>query len=132
MKEERLIDLLSPLEKVTLANEFSSLGATYFTLYLTLLSGYLVVAFLAGRKLTKSQVTTVNWVFILSAIFFTLSTLGNFIFSIGYYMAAPWRESILQGFYLMGALDIVMALAMVAGIFASLKFMKNIRESKPE
>ena len=130
-KTEYIIDILSPVQLVSLANEFSGLGATYFTLYLTLVSGYLITAFLAGSRLTKPQVTTINAIFIISAVFFTLSTLGNFVLSVGFYMAAPWREAARLEFLFMGIYDIFMALAMLAGIFASLKFMKDIRRSEP-
>ena len=130
MEKTYLIYLLEPAELVMLANEHSGLGATYFALYLSLVSGYLVVAYLAGEKLTKSQVSTVNYIFVLSAIFFTLSTLGNFVFAIGYYSKAPFRNSVLQSFYAMAVFDLLMALAMILGIFACLKFMRDIRAPK--
>jgi hypothetical protein len=130
LDKEFLIDLLEPVELIMLANEHSGLGATYFALYLSLVSGYLVVAYLAGEKLTQSQVATVNSIFVLSAVFFTLSTMGNFVFAIAYYTRAPFRDSVLLTFYGMALFDLLVALAMIGGIFACLKFMRDIRRPK--
>ena len=49
-------------------------SATYFAIFLTIVSGYLVVAYTAGAKLLRSQIRIINTVFILSTVSMSFAT----------------------------------------------------------
>ena len=104
---------------------------TCITLLITLVSGYLVVAFLAGDKLTRQQVVIVSSIYLLMSI---LVLWGSIEFVgkaegfeiIAYSMAG--KE--FQGFLPRG--DIGNSIMTVFGIaiIASLKFMWDVRNPK--
>ena len=52
-------------------------AATMYAIFLTILSGYLIVAYAVGAKLTSLQVTIVNILYIVTALT-TLAALGSF------------------------------------------------------
>ena len=51
---------------------------TASTLYLTVVSGYLVVVYQAGKNLTRYQLLLVSALFLSFAVFFTAGTFGFF------------------------------------------------------
>jgi hypothetical protein len=100
-------------------------------LYLSVISGYLIVAYLVGDKLTRSQIT------IISTLFVVMSSLAAYAITVwlmrGAYFVIQQRaiDSTLPGFahftfpVLLGAL-------LGGGVFACLKFMWDIRHPKTE
>lgn len=53
-------------------------GMTAMTLYFTVISGYLVVAYLAGKNLRRSQILFINGLFVSFALILTFGTFSFF------------------------------------------------------
>jgi hypothetical protein len=113
-------------ELALLANEA---GNTALALYMTTVSGYLLVSYVVGAKLTRYQITLVNALFVFFAAAFTYSAAGSFKAMVFY------LEELHQ---FKGGLDVVnttaeniyangMAIALIAGMIGSLGFMWNLR-----
>ena len=125
MTEYELLDLIN--------STIEGMG-TSFTIYLSMVSGYLVVAYLAGNKLTIPQTAIVGVLFIFSA--------GLQVWSIYAYQAAvreyldqkkafspltPYQTGLLQDNG-----GTIFALLMTCGIIASLYFMWSVRHPKTQ
>ena len=101
---------------------------TCISLLITLVSGYLVVAFTVGNRLTRQQVIIVNSIYLLMSIFVLWGTVAmvgkaHGFEVIAYSMAgAAFDEFVPRG-------DIANSIAIIFGfaIVASLKFMWDIR-----
>lgn len=102
-----------------------------FGMYITVVASYLVVAYLAGNKLTSQQTFIVSVLFSIAALLTTWSAynyLGRSIpFADALEALNPGRRYGAQPYtqYWMTAL-------LLAGICAALKFMWDIRHPKPE
>ena len=116
------------VESLQLANEFNELGATFFALYVTLVSGYLVTAYLAGAQLTRAQLRLVNAIFIFAAAYFLYSTMSMWVAGISFYLNAASDQWQLNS-YLAAVFNIVLSIAMLVGIFASVRFMRDVRRN---
>ncbi len=119
------------IELIFLANDA---GNTALALYMTTVSGYLLVSYLAGAKLTRYQITLVNALFIFFAAAFTYSATGSFKLMVFY-------EKEFQ--QLKGGLNVLsttaediyvngIAAALIVGVFGSLGFMWNLRRGENE
>ncbi len=126
MEDTTAFSTLAPAELLSLANEFNTLGGTYFAMYLTLVSGYLVAAYLAGANLTRGQVRLVNGMFTLSSIYFVWSTMTMWLAGVSIYLEAAdeeWKRNL----YVTAGLNLLLTIAMIVGIIASLHFMHGVR-----
>ena len=109
-------------------------GFTSFTIWLTIVSGYLYVAYSAGRDLTKLQVTIINSLYIVASIVFTASS--SLFFSRAAATIQVKAEIIpsavlpATNMKLMEAIILGMFIVMFSGLLASLYFMINIRREK--
>lgn len=110
---------MSEYETAGLTFSLIGYGMTAMALYFTVVSGYLIGAYMVGAQLSRSQawiVTSLFMVFALSLVFGTFSffaaasSIGERSLSSIEYWLAP-----------------IIGLAEVAGIVASLKFMFDIR-----
>lgn len=122
MTEYELVDAIAA---------YSSNLVTFFTVYLTLLSGYLVTAFVAGPRLSSAQVSILNVGFFISACLLTFSVAGAGIIRAHYTLEllelvadSPQRPVR----WLVVAFPILMA----GGVLASLYFMWSSRHPKEE
>jgi hypothetical protein len=117
-----------------LSRGYVEMEAVSFTIYLTLVSGYLVVGYLAGTRLSALQTGIVSALFVAGT---GLQTWGiqQYQVAISELLNAkseitpltPFQASVASN----GASDMFAAL-MAAGIVASLFFMWSIRHPKPE
>lgn len=106
---------------------------TCLTLLITLISGYLVVAFVAGEKMTSAQVSIVSSVYLLMILFVLYGTAAfvgkaHGFEEIAYSMAGEQLSSFVpRG-------DIALSIVVVFGIaiLASLKFMWDVRHPRVE
>jgi len=110
--------------------EFNVAGMTAMTLYITVMSGYLFVAYMIGIKLTRLQCAIITGLFLWFSVFVTLGT-------VGYFARATQLKGLFSDFtpsgitmdnwvtYSSSGLEIV-------GIFAALKFMWDVRHPKTE
>lgn len=126
MEETELASARESIELMSLANEFNSLGGTYFAMYITLVSGYLVTAYLAGTELTRGQLRLVNSIFVLSSLYFLWSTMSMWFAGVSlYFEAAP--EVWTMNLYFTVGLNALLSVAMLIGIIACLQFMHGVR-----
>ena len=113
-------------ELVFLANDA---GNTALALYMTTVSGYLLISYVVGAKLTRYQITLVSALFVFFATAFTYSATASFKAMVFY------QEELKQ---LKGGLGVLsttaedvyangIAVALIAGVFGSLAFMWNVR-----
>ena len=122
---------MTEAELVEAANSSWSLVTSAMGVYMTVTSAYLIAAFLAGVKLTTSQVG------IISALFITMAStlmIGLYGWTVrgAYYtseLAALNSDAAAYGF---SGIPIVLTSLCSIGVLASLKFMWDIRRSKTE
>ncbi len=123
---------MTEYEILDLFRGYVEMEAVSFTIYLTLVSGYLVVGYLAGTKLSALQAGIVSALFVAGA---GLQTWGiqQYQVAISELLNAkseitpltPFQASVVSN----GASD-MFAVLMAAGIVASLFFMWTIRHPK--
>ena len=108
---------------------YSSNAGTFFATYLTLLSGYLITAFVAGSRLNTLQVAILNIGFIIAVLVM---------------IWAAYHAGMVQVYYTNLLLEIApdspqsgrdwvmatMAILMFGGLAAALVFMWNVRHPK--
>lgn len=122
---------MTEVELVEAANSSWSLVIGALGSYITVVSAYLIVAYLAGVKLTTSQVG------IVSALFITMT--ATLMFGLyGWTVRGAYYTSALAGLnsdaaaYVVPWIPIVLTSICSLGIVASFKFMWDIRHSKTE
>ncbi len=120
---------MTQAELQDLAFSANGLGASYIAILLTLISGYLIVAYTTGAKLHRQQVALVNTLFGFSSSLFLYAAMACFykqmelleslrqIAPDNYYPAQPW-------------IIIMVAVVFALVIIASLKFMWDVRHPK--
>ena len=111
----------------------SYFGLTIDTLsfYMTVTSGYLIVAYLAGAKLSRSQIAVISTLYIFMA---SIATYGLYAF-VARGSAFSHKHSALDPgmvVYATPVLAVVLSVTLAGGIIASLLFMWNIRRTKTE
>jgi hypothetical protein len=111
----------------------SYFGLTIDTLsfYMTVTSGYLIVAYLAGAKLSRLQVAVISTLYIFMS---STATYGLYAF-VARGMAFSLKHSALDPeivVYANPVLSIVLSATLAGGIIASLIFMWNIRRVRTE
>jgi len=120
---------MTEYEYAELITSYATQGGTFFTIWLTILSAYALVAFFAGEKLNFSQIVALNSLYIFSA------SLAIFVFSgsfrtLVYYikqlkLLKPDSPQIMNN-YGTWAITIIAIL----GVFATLRFMSDVRHPK--
>jgi len=108
------------------AEAFSALMGASFSamgLYVTAMTGYLIAAYLVGEKLTRSQLFIVSTLFVVFTMVMTLA---------GFSLAERAIQLELEFEGQRDALDsasYVLAALQFLGIYAAIKFMRDIRKS---
>ncbi len=122
---------MTEYELVDATATYASNFVLIFTLYLTLISGYLITAFVAGTRLSTVQVSILNFGFIISAGLMAFSALGAGIIRVHYTRElleltadAPHRPLLW--------LFLSWFILMIGGVLASLYFMWDVRHPKSE
>jgi hypothetical protein len=133
---------LLALQAQRAANVFELGGILYagFTIYLTIITAYLIAAYVAGNKLTRPQVfiATATYLFGASVIASTLGIAWGGIETVRLNMAQTWIEygrPELAGRHDVagvGLLSLSWWVVLVIGILAPLYFMWSVRHSKAE
>lgn len=102
-------------------------GISAYTIFWTIIGGYIVAAYFAGAKLTKSQYAIVGSLYLVSASMTALAVHGYFELGFQYmselHEVNPKRELILGTKYLSRGTIPLNAVVIVAG----LKFMRDAR-----
>jgi hypothetical protein len=122
---------MTEYELVESIGVYASNSLQALSLFLTIVSAYLIAAFMAGDKLARRQVIIINTLFIIGALLFTYSTVGLLIRQVYY---ASQLAKIETDTFLAGRAPIapIIGLVQLGGIAASLKFMWDIRHPKPD
>lgn len=93
---------------------------TAMALYFTVISSYLIIAYMVGAKLARSQLIIVSSLFLVFAVSLVFGTFSFFV------AANSFGESSSSSIEYW--LAPIIAVAEVAGIIAALKFMFDIRK----
>ena len=117
---------MTEFELIEATGVYISASIASVSLYLTIISAYLITAYITGQKLNSSQVLVVNILFITAALIFTYSTIGM-LFRQQYFakqLAEIETDTLVAG---TAPLGIIMSIIQLGGIIACLKFMWDIR-----
>ena len=107
-------------------SNYGTQGMTVFTVWVSVVAGYLVVAYLAGSKLDRNQVVILNTLYIMVSSLIIFGIWGSF--KVQAFYAIQIRESYPASPHIMNyyvATGIVAGTAL--GTLASLKFMRDVR-----
>ncbi|MDH4002829.1 MAG: hypothetical protein OEU52_16420 [Xanthomonadales bacterium] len=108
---------------------YSSNSGTFFATYLTVLSGYLITAFVAGERLNTQQAFILNTGYIIATFVMIFATYGAGSTQVHYtqkLVALAADSPQLNRDWVMN----VTAMVMIGGVVASLYFMWSIRHPK--
>jgi hypothetical protein len=122
---------MTEAELVEASTSYLDLMLSSLSLYMTVVSGYLLVAFFIGSKLTRAQLSLVSALYVFIAISATYGFFSWMMRGIGY---AIKQEEINPSLKIYAGTPTAAAIAAVLllGIIASLKFMWDIRHPKTE
>jgi hypothetical protein len=122
---------MTEFELEILLTETGLAAVESFGMYVTVTVGYLVAAFVTGRKLTKTQVLIVNALFIISAMMMMVATVG--FITRGIPIADALEVIHPDRLYAMQPqVRIAVVILESSGILASLKFMWDVRHSEAQ
>ena len=110
---------------------FNSSAQGWIGLYISILSAYLITAYMAGLNLTRGQVIIVSAGFIAFAFLSIFGAVANSTrileFTLELRALNPDRNFAMQK-----AVIVIMQVLLTAGVFVALKFMWDIRHPKTE
>ena len=125
---------MTQFELTTLIFSATETGNMALALYMTAISGYLVVAFTVGQKLSRRQVTLINTLFIFFSMAFSYSALACFsamrIYTDQLLKISgnvPAVVGVMEVAYVL-----VVALGLIIGIIGAVVFMRNVRSQSAE
>jgi hypothetical protein len=95
------------------------------TLYVTVTSGYLLVAYLVGRDLTRLQTTIITVLYVVFAAMNTFAVVS--FFQSAFYFGNTYGAGLAPSWPAYGT-----GTLFILGILACLKFMWDVRHSKTE
>ncbi len=120
---------MTEYEYAELIATYSSNTGTFFATFLTVLSGYLIAAFVVGSRLSPIQVTILNTGYVVSVIISVWATYGAGMVQVHYtellLATAPDSPQLGRDWVM-----ITLAILMLGGLLASLFFMWNVRHQK--
>jgi hypothetical protein len=108
-----------------LTTELVAGGANAMNIYLTATSGYLLVAYLAGKNLTRMQTLIITVLYAVFASFNTIAILSHF--NNAFYFGHTYGAGLVPRWPIYG-----IGILFPLGILASLKFMWDVRHPKDE
>lgn len=122
---------LTEYELVDLAINVQASTTSGVSLFITIASGYLIVAWLVGEKLTRVQARLINVLFIFFQVMLITAWAGRWEY---FYKFFTVLTSIDSAFYESRSpiTTVGMGLIMLLSIFACLKFMWDIRHTKTD
>jgi len=110
-----------------LIGDAMNLSLAFMTLYLSVVTGYLIAAYLVGSRLTIFQAAFITLLFVVFSVHFTLSGFGAFEAAYAAHLKfssdAPVGPSPIMNRGL--------AAFQLAGVIGCLKFMWDVRNPKP-
>ena len=122
---------MTEAEAVESATAFWGLFATMLTVYLSATTGYLIVAYLVGHKLTLAQSVTVSCLYVVFALLSAYSAVGFALRGVDYVaIMMEYRPEAI--FYGRPEAVLTVGAVLLVGIIASLKFMWDVRRHSAE
>ena len=118
-------------EIIEAMTQYFGLVADMLTLYLTSTSGYLVVAYLIGAKITRSQLITFSSLYLIFAVVSSYLALGYGLRGL-HYANRLSEMNPATPLYATPIVPAMLGISLVGGIFASLWFMWKIRRPGEE
>ena len=110
---------------------YSGLVATYLTTYLTVVSGYLITAYIAGKRFSTSQVTLLSCLFVVATAMLTMAVFASSLRWLSY--IEKLKQLVPDESYPMNLpFAYIVCFICIAGILAGLKFMWDVRHPKTE
>ena len=110
-----------------------SLGnaASIFAVYLSVTSGYLIVAYLVGNNLTRMQNTLITGLYIIFAVLIAVGLVANFDRAayLLEFTEETYRSPLSSG---LPAVAIIAGPILLIGVAACVKFMWDVRHPKTE
>lgn len=122
---------MSESETIGAMTEYFSLVADMLSLYLSATTGYLIIAYLVGFKLTRPQLVIVSGLYLSFALIATYLAVGYGFRGIHY--AETLRELNAETpVYSTTVVPSTLAAVLLLGVAASLKFMWDVRHVKSD
>lgn len=121
---------MSEAELVQAVTEYATAAMTAISIYLTIVSAFLVASFVAGSKLSRNQLFIVGVLFVSSAAFFTYVSVGCILRQV-YYATLLVQVAPGSPIYVNRFTALCIGVIQTLGIFASLKFLLDLRRPKP-
>lgn len=107
-------------------SNYGTQGMTVFTVWVSVVAGYLVVAYLAGSKLDRNQVLILNTLYIMVSLLIIFGIWGSF--KVQAFYAIQIRDSYPASPHIMNYyVAFGIATGTLLGTLASLKFMRDVR-----
>lgn len=97
-------------------------------IYFSALTGYLIVAYMIGDKLTVMQSAIITVGFVVFALLLTFGTVGQATRAV--FLIGKTSEEYQSGIMINDTTVIVLTFLLVGGIAAALKFMWDVRHPK--
>jgi hypothetical protein len=115
---------VEPVEIIELGREYIVAGMEAMALYLSIVTGYLIVGYTAGKNLSKFQIFVITSLFLSFSCFFAIGTYTLFIRAHEIYLLS--NSGAYEGNQRLNALWIGAAQAL--GVLASLAFMYDAQK----
>ena len=122
--------MMTDVEAWTLLNAFNNSGMNAMALYLTVASGYPIVAYLAEKILTTHEVVLISVMFVIFSLLFTYG--GMVFFSRASFFATQINEYTESAFRQRPVLSMVVGTVQFFGVVSCLVFMWQVRHSNTE
>ena len=122
---------MTEYELVDNAMTYFNAALTAFGMYITVLSGYVIAAFVAGERLDRAQVWIINVLFCCAASVFILGTVACYA-RVNEYANRVLELDPNRTSYFTESAAIGIGLLQILGIAACLYFMWSVRHPKTE
>jgi hypothetical protein len=120
---------MTEAEIVESITSYYELVVSMMGLYLTVTSGYLIVSYMVGSKLTRSQTAMVTALYIIFALITTFGVTGFFLRAADY--IGPLQQAHPdRGYFGVPVVIAVITIILIGGVFMSCKFMWDVRHPK--
>jgi len=121
---------MSIAELMQQGTDFLQVGLLCMSVYLTVITGYLIVAYSVGRQLSRFQLWTVTFLFLAFATILTLACLASLRSAIAMFLAVQTGAADSSVFTLLSHSAYVAPAIQLLGIAMSISFMRNIRRTR--
>jgi hypothetical protein len=123
-----MLKVMSEFEELEAIIGLHDIAMSSMMYYLSIMSGYLIVAYAVGRSLTRTQVIFITTLFVVFAIFAVWSTVGHMANA----RKIQWQSEAARPLVTWIEPHALVLFMQVLGIVGALKFMWDIRHTKSE